>query len=74
MALVNVGDLVRYRRAIPLTTMEGFVWVEETGVVVEARHALVDNPNYLIRIHFQERNKIRTVTATLFARHGKVIG
>lgn len=74
MALVNVGDLVRYRRAIPQTTMEGFVWVEETGVVVEARHERNDMANYLVRIHFQEQNKIRTVTATLFARHGKVIG
>ena len=43
MSLVNVGDLVRYRRAIPRDAPEGFDWVEETGVVVESRHALVDN-------------------------------
>ena len=72
MSLVNVGDLVRYRRAIPRDAPEGFDWVEETGVVVESHQTLVDN-QVSYSHSFSRRNKTRTVTSTIRS-YGKVIG
>lgn len=68
--MVNVGDLVRYRRVQvrPERVGEGepaFDWVDDIGVVVRAssrRHRLGDSPchdvnpvDYLVRVYFPSR-------------------
>ena len=79
--MVNVGDVVRYRRAVvhPERGREraargelAFEWVYDTGVVIEARKR-ANRADYLIHIHFQ-RGVTQTIRATNFTRYGEVVG
>lgn len=86
---INVGDIVTYRRIqvnpeAAITGGPAYDWVEDVGVVVhvsDRRERLGDSPchevnpvDYLIRIHFQQRELIRTIRFSQFATRGEVIG
>ena len=80
--MVNVGDIVTYRRIqvnpeAAITGGPAYDWVEDVGVVLEARRYRDDGTerrDYMLRIHFQQRELIRNIRFTQFATRGEVIG